>query len=133
VITQDTAHDDHVPHHAAEEEEDAVSLLSLPKRRKRDANSFRKAPQAPKRFKSSYICFFMAKQAEIKAALAEEATVTAISKRSAELWYVGYGGNELREDGGTTQQNRPYMLTVNLFLFISTQETFTGRGTSALG
>jgi hypothetical protein len=38
--------------------------------------SLRKAPQAPKRFKSSYICFFMAKQPEIKQELGEKATVS---------------------------------------------------------
>lgn len=62
---------------------------SSPKRggkKKRDATALRKAPQAPKRFKSSYICFFMAKQPEIKRELGEKATVTAISKRSAEMW-----------------------------------------------
>jgi hypothetical protein len=46
----------------------------------------RKAPQAPKRFKSSYICFFVAKQAEIKQELGEAASVAEISRRSAELW-----------------------------------------------
>jgi structure-specific recognition protein 1 len=49
----------------------------------------RKAPQAPKRFKSSYICFFVAKQAEIKQQLEDDgasATVAMVSKRSAELW-----------------------------------------------
>lgn len=55
---------------------------------KRDPHAMRKAPHAPKRFKSSYICFFMAKQAEIKEALGSEATVSLISKRSAEMWYV---------------------------------------------
>jgi len=55
---------------------------------KRDPHAMRKAPLAPKRFKSSYICFFMAKQGEIKEALGDEATVSAISKRSAEMWYV---------------------------------------------
>jgi hypothetical protein len=57
-------------------------------KKKRDATALRKAPQAPKRFKSSYICFFMAKQPEIKGELGDSATVTAISKRSAEMWYV---------------------------------------------
>jgi hypothetical protein len=57
-------------------------------KKKRDSNSLRKAPQAPKRFKSSYICFFMAKQPEIKVFLGDKATVTEISKRSAEMWYV---------------------------------------------
>lgn len=55
-------------------------------KKKRDSTALRKAPQAPKRFKSSYICFFMAKQPEIKAELGEDATVTSISKRSAEMW-----------------------------------------------
>lgn len=61
---------------------------AYPKRvkKKRDAAALRKAPQAPKRFKSSYICFFMAKQTAIKEELGEKATVTAISKRSAEMW-----------------------------------------------
>lgn len=38
--------------------------------------ALRKAPQAPKRFKSSYICFYMAKQPEIKKELGEKATVS---------------------------------------------------------
>jgi hypothetical protein len=80
--------------HEEEEEgdESADSLTESPKRgsnkKKRDNTSLRKAPQAPKRFKSSYICFFMAKQPEIKEELGDKATVTEISKRSAEMWYV---------------------------------------------
>lgn len=55
-------------------------------KKKRDGSTLRKAPQAPKRFKSSYICFFMAKQPEIKDELGDKATVTEISKRSAQMW-----------------------------------------------
>mmetsp|Transcript_957 Transcript_957/g.1566 ORF Transcript_957/g.1566 Transcript_957/m.1566 type:complete len:363 (-) Transcript_957:216-1304(-) len=55
-------------------------------KKKRDATTLRKAPQAPKRFKSSYICFFMAKQPEIKGELGLKASVTEVSKRSAEMW-----------------------------------------------
>lgn len=55
-------------------------------KRKKDSSTLRKAPQAPKRFKSSYICFFMAKQPEIKRELGDKATVTEISKRSAQMW-----------------------------------------------
>lgn len=64
------------------------SVSSSPRRgkKKRDNSTLRKAPQAPKRFKSSYICFFMAKQPEIKEELGDKATVTEISKRSAEMW-----------------------------------------------
>lgn len=78
-----------------EEEEDedddhdsGDSVSSSPRRgkKKRDNSTLRKAPQAPKRFKSSYICFFMAKQPEIKEELGDKATVTEISKRSAEMW-----------------------------------------------
>jgi hypothetical protein len=75
------------------EDHDEVTSASLPEspsrvKKKRDNSSLRKAPQAPKRFKSSYICFFMAKQPEIKGELGEKSTVTEISKRSAEMWYV---------------------------------------------
>lgn len=61
---------------------------SRKRKSKRDPHAMRKAPHAPKRFKSSYICFFMAKQGEIKESLGDEATVALISKRSAEMWYV---------------------------------------------
>jgi hypothetical protein len=63
------------------------SLTMSPKRKKkRDLSSLRKAPQAPKRFKSSYICFFTTKQPGIKENLGDKATVTEISKRSAQMW-----------------------------------------------
>ena len=76
--------------HEAEVDEDEYALTVSPKRgKKRKENAvLRKAPQAPKRFKSSYICFFMAKQPEIKAMLGDKATVTELSRRSAEMWYV---------------------------------------------
>jgi len=72
-------------------EADEKSLLAKQqapskKKKKRDATSLRKAPQAPKRFRSSYICFFTAKQSEIKKELGELATVAQISKRSAQMW-----------------------------------------------
>jgi high mobility group protein B1 len=57
-------------------------------KRKREASSsrIRKPPEAPKRFKSSYILFFMAKQKEIKDEIGEGASVGEISKRSSEMW-----------------------------------------------
>lgn len=45
-------------------------------KKKRDSSALRKAPQAPKRFKSSYIMFFMAKQQKIKAELGAGASVS---------------------------------------------------------
>lgn len=76
-----------------EDHDEEVAPASLPGspsrvKKKRDNSSLRKAPQAPKRFKSSYICFFMAKQPDIKGELGDKSTVTEISKRSAEMWYV---------------------------------------------
>jgi hypothetical protein len=47
-------------------------------KKKRDHSVLRKAPQAPKRFKSSYIMFFMAKQTEIKSELGPGAAVSLI-------------------------------------------------------
>ena len=44
------------------------STVVKTKKKKREG-TLRKAPQAPKRFKSSYIIFFMAKQEEIKKGL----------------------------------------------------------------
>ena len=43
---------------------------------RKKAGSLRKAPQAPKRFKSSYILFFMAKQQEIKNSIGPNAGVS---------------------------------------------------------
>jgi hypothetical protein len=44
---------------------------------KKRPGTLRKAPQAPKRFKSSYILFFMAKQQEIKNEIGPGAGVRA--------------------------------------------------------
>lgn len=43
-------------------------------------------PDAPKRFKSSYICFSIAHQDKVKAELGPNARVADISKRMAQLW-----------------------------------------------
>jgi high mobility group protein B3 len=56
------------------------------KKNQRDGAALRKCPTAPKRFKSSYICFFMAKQPVIKAELGDSASVSEVSKRSADMW-----------------------------------------------
>lgn len=60
--------------------------FSTSRSRKRSSNRNKKAPGAPKRFKSSYICFFMAKRDDIKKELGDGASISAVSKRSAELW-----------------------------------------------
>ncbi len=57
---------------------DASSTTTKSNKKKRDSSTLRKAPQAPKRFKSSYILFFMAKQQEIKDSLGPSATVSPL-------------------------------------------------------
>jgi len=64
---------------------DAIEIGGKGKK-KRDASTLRKAPQAPKRFKSSYIMFFMAKQQEIKAELGVGTSVGDVSKESSDRW-----------------------------------------------
>jgi len=54
--------------------------------KKREDRQFRKAPQAPKRFKSSYIIFFTENQAKIKEQLGPQTTVADVSRRSSEIW-----------------------------------------------
>lgn len=48
----------------------------------------KKAPQAPKRFKSSYILFFTAKQDQIKKDLGPEASASDVAKKASEMWKV---------------------------------------------
>eukprot|EP00529_Nitzschia_sp_RCC80_P013178 CAMPEP_0113516192 /NCGR_PEP_ID=MMETSP0014_2-20120614/41398_1 /TAXON_ID=2857 /ORGANISM="Nitzschia sp." /LENGTH=596 /DNA_ID=CAMNT_0000412913 /DNA_START=275 /DNA_END=2065 /DNA_ORIENTATION=- /assembly_acc=CAM_ASM_000159 len=65
----------------------SLSVASTPSpKRKRRERAVRKHPGAPKRFKSSYICFFTAKQPEIKERLGTTASVGEISKESAQMW-----------------------------------------------
>ena len=45
-----------------------------------------KDPNAPKRFKSSYICFSIAKQQEIKEMLGPDAKVIDVSRKTSETW-----------------------------------------------
>jgi len=56
------------------------------KRGSRDIHTMKKAPQAPKRFKSSYILFFTAKQDQIKRELGTEASASDVAKKASEMW-----------------------------------------------
>jgi HMG (high mobility group) box len=78
--------------------------------RKKLAATLRKAPNAPKRFKSSYICFFMAKQPSIKEDLGADASVTNISKRSAELWKALSPEERAVWDDIAAQDKQRYMI-----------------------
>jgi hypothetical protein len=63
-----------------------IAKTSKTKKRDHSGSQLKKAPQAPKRFKSSYICFFMASRPETKIRLGPDATIAEISKESANLW-----------------------------------------------
>ena len=51
-----------------------------------DTFSYRKAPQAPKHFKSPYVCFATAHQADVKKELGENAKVPDVTQRLGEMW-----------------------------------------------
>mmetsp|Transcript_12198 Transcript_12198/g.18386 ORF Transcript_12198/g.18386 Transcript_12198/m.18386 type:complete len:431 (+) Transcript_12198:391-1683(+) len=48
--------------------------------------NYRKAPQAPKHFKSPYVCFATAHQAQVKAQLGSSAKVSQVSAKLGEMW-----------------------------------------------
>jgi len=54
------------------------STFSAKVKKTRHKTTFRKAPQAPKRFKSSYILFFCAKRGGIKNELGSSASVSRL-------------------------------------------------------
>uniref|UniRef100_A0A7S2HFZ5 HMG box domain-containing protein n=1 Tax=Helicotheca tamesis TaxID=374047 RepID=A0A7S2HFZ5_9STRA len=62
-----------------------VERRGRPRKKAGDAK-LKKAPQAPKRFKSSYICFSVAKQDEAKEELGPHPRVADVAKRIAEKW-----------------------------------------------
>jgi hypothetical protein len=64
----------------------AARITSKATKKKLKGTSLRKAPQAPKRFKSSYIMFFIENQQDIKDELGPGASVGDVSKRSSEKW-----------------------------------------------
>jgi len=55
--------------------------------KKKSGSIYRKAPQAPKRFKPAYICFSMAKHKEIKEELGSNTTVSDVSKKISQVWH----------------------------------------------
>jgi hypothetical protein len=55
---------------------DSAITTSTTKTKRKRESSLRKAPGAPKRFKSSYILFFMAQREEIKRELGSKASVS---------------------------------------------------------
>jgi len=85
VIQETTSHEEvveeiQVPH------DDFVQEQQPKKRRKRTSSSYKKAPQAPKRSKSPYICFSTVKHKEIKATMGGDAKVSDVAKKVAEVW-----------------------------------------------
>ena len=62
-----------------------TAAISNNKPKKKTKNATRKNPQAPKRFRSSYILFFVHSQDRIKREI-PNATAPEVSKRASELW-----------------------------------------------
>jgi hypothetical protein len=73
--------------HLDEQEQDEMSVRKeAPKKQSNTSSQFRKAPRAPKRFKSSYIFFFTDYQAKLKKELGQNASIADVSMRSAAIW-----------------------------------------------
>lgn len=77
--------------------------------KKRKDGVLRKAPQAPRRFKSSYILFFMAKQNEIKRTLPPGSSVGDVSKKSSQMWKALPANERAYWDGCAEQDKQRYL------------------------
>lgn len=97
-------------------EDEELSLGSaeaapLKRKKKRDKKApMIKNPNAPKRFKSSYICFFVAQQPHIKQELGEHASVSEVSKRSAELWRTLPAHQRVQWDEVAAKDKQRYLI-----------------------
>eukprot|EP00586_Coscinodiscus_wailesii_P022890 CAMPEP_0172499966 /NCGR_PEP_ID=MMETSP1066-20121228/132973_1 /TAXON_ID=671091 /ORGANISM="Coscinodiscus wailesii, Strain CCMP2513" /LENGTH=478 /DNA_ID=CAMNT_0013273983 /DNA_START=377 /DNA_END=1813 /DNA_ORIENTATION=- len=56
-------------------------------KKKNNTSTFRKAPQAPKRFRSAFILFSRAKRNELKTQLGPAAVLSDIAKQTAQIWH----------------------------------------------
>jgi len=88
---------------------DDAKLASSPIKKK-GKSTLRKAPQAPKRFKSSYILFFLDVQAKIKAEFDGKVSVTVISKKASELWKVLSAEDRQYWDDKAMKEKSRYMV-----------------------
>jgi len=86
------------------------STFSAKVKKRRHKTTFRKAPQAPKRFKSSYILFFCAKRGGIKNELGSSASVADVSKRSSELWKALDVNERAKWDKISNEDKQRYMI-----------------------
>jgi hypothetical protein len=73
------------------------------------SNQFRKAPGAPKRFKSSYIFFFMDCQARLTKELGQKFAVADISRRSAAIWHNLPSNERAHWDDLSAQDKERYL------------------------
>jgi HMG (high mobility group) box len=106
--------------HLDESEEDDLSLNDISvgsqgkkgkkNKKKRDGSKMRKAPQAPKRGKSNYICFMMAKRPEIKETLGNNATAAEIVKTAAHMWRSLTAEERAHWDNVAEQDKQRYMV-----------------------
>lgn len=81
-----TSRDHHHHHLSVPDDFGPTNSTNAIKPKKKRESTLRKAPQAPKRFKSSYIIFFMAQQDVIKDEIGLKASVGEVSKKSSEKW-----------------------------------------------
>lgn len=85
------------------------SSLAKPATKKK-SRSLKKAPQAPKRFKSSYILFFIHVQEKIKKSLpVGQASAPQVSKRASEMWKTLSAEDRLHWDNEAAKEKQRYL------------------------
>jgi len=89
------------------------------KKRGKKKATFKKNPYAPKRFKSSYICFFTSSRPDIKKELGEalgrEATIAEVAKKAAEQWRNMTQDDKLKWDEIAAKDKQRYLTEKALY------------------
>jgi len=78
--------------------------------KKKNTAMYRKAPQAPKRFKPAYICFSMANHKQVKKELGPNSRVGDISKRISQVWHSLLPNERARWDKEAEEDKKRYEL-----------------------
>jgi hypothetical protein len=86
------------------------------RKQKKGKGGFRKAPQAPRRFKSPYILFSISKMAEYKSSMSKKRVqVTTISRRIAQEWKLLPSTERRKWDQSAMQDKLRYNAEKDLY------------------
>ena len=87
LLQDDTEHElEHEEELEEEQYDDQLSSINIDESLKKKRKLLKKAPDAPKRFKSAYICYVMEKVDEVKQANPDDLKITDTMKKLATMW-----------------------------------------------